>query len=275
MNSKAIKEKAIKEKAIKEKAIKEKAIKEKAIKEKAIKEIHCIIPARSGSKGIKDKNIQLLNGKPLIAYSIELALSTSLVSKVIVSTDSEEYAKICREYGADVPFLRPLEISNDYSTDLEFLQHYLNWNKKQKSESYPYPDAIFHLRPTFPFRKIDEMEKAINLFIESWDTVDSLRSIIPSPKSPYKMYHIENNKLIPLYRQINEIKEPYNVGRQMLPQTYLHNGCYDIIKSSTIENGSCTGDNIMPFLMTEEDSIDIDTPIDLEKCKIKIESKLG
>lgn len=229
---------------------------------KGNKSIHCLIPARSGSKGIPDKNIQLLDGKPLIAHSIEIALQSKYINHVVVTTDSSEYAQIAQEYGAEVPFLRPSDISQDHSTDIEFMRHYLSYLKK---EQIPIPDAILHLRPTFPNRRLSDLERAIETFLDFWDEYDSLRSVIPSPKSPYKMYHIIDNYLIPLYGRVNNQLEPYNLGRQLLPPTYLHNGCYDIVKTSVIENNSSSGIRILPFLM--EDNIDIDTPKDLENAR--------
>ena len=116
-----------------------------------------IIPARSGSKSIKDKNLALLGGYPLIAYSIALAKMTAGVDRVIVSTDSLEYAKIAEKYGAEVPFLRPKALSQDTSTDFDFMSHTVNWFDDNSNNT---PDFWIHLRPTTPLRDVYEVEKS-------------------------------------------------------------------------------------------------------------------
>ena len=231
--------------------------------------IHCLIPARSGSKGIKDKNIMLLNGKPMMAYTIELVKQLSgLVSKVVVSTDSLEYAEIAKKYGAETPYLRPADISGDRATDLDVADHYLKWIQKNRlTLDWPTPDVILHLRVTFPKRRLEDLKEFIEKFLDRWDEYDSARSIIPSPETPYKMYLLKDHPqmLMPLYSEVDGIQEPYNQARQILPQVYLHNGCYDIVKTEVIQGGSMTGKRIMPYLMESKDNGDIDNPEDLEK----------
>jgi len=222
--------------------------------------ILCIIPARSGSKGIKDKNIMDFNGKPLLAWSIEQAQKSNYNMRIIVSTDSQEYANISSRYGAEVPFLRPDNISDDLSTDFEFINHCIEWLKK--NENYTC-DIILQLRPTSPIRKIEDINKALKLFIENRDKFDSLRSVIPFDKSPYKMYTLNNNILNPLFNEINNIQEPYNKPRQILPQCYLHNGYIDILNTSILNENTISGKNILPFIMEKNDNLDIDVISDL------------
>jgi len=223
--------------------------------------ILCIIPARSGSKGIKNKNIMDYNGKPLLAWSIEQAQNCHYNMRIIVSTDSQEYADIARTYGAEVPFIRPSEISNDLSTDFEFINHCVNWLKTNENYSC---DIILQLRPTSPTRKIEDINKALELFIKNRDKFDSLRSVIPFEKSPYKMYSLNNNTLTPLFNEINNIKEPYNQPRQILPQCYLHNGYIDILNTSILNENTISGKNILPFIMEQNDNLDIDVIQDLK-----------
>jgi len=246
------------------------------------RKIHCLIPARSGSKSIPHKNIKLLTSKHLIGYSIELALQSPLISKVVVSTDSPLYAEIAKGYGAQVPFLRPAEISQDESTDLEFMKHYINFCYKSGLE---YPDAILHLRPTYPCRNIVDLEAFITTFLKNWNDYDSIRSVIPSPKTPYKMYRISNTDtdapqqqqriyLTPLYQTVYGIEEPYNKARQVLPKTYMHNGCYDMVKSEVIMNSnSVSGARILPFIMKDNEQIDIDTEEDFNQARLKMMSQ--
>ena len=232
-------------------------------------EILCIIPARSGSKGIKDKNIKLLNGKPLLSWSILQAKKCDYKMKIIVSTDSEKYKKIAEESGAEVPFLRPKEISQDLSTDFEFVNHCVNWLKKNQNYK---PKIIVQLRPTQPNRKVEDINKAIKLFIDNYDNYDSLRSIIPIKKSCFKMYLLDKgkNKLDPIFKKFKNLNEPYNQCRQILPTTYLHNGYIDIIKTDILKNNTISGSNILPFIMKDDDNIDIDLPEDWSKSLQKI-----
>jgi len=217
--------------------------------------ILCIIPARSGSKGIKNKNIKLYNGKPLLQWSIEQALNSKYKMKIIVSTDSEEYKNIAIKSGAEAPFLRPKEISDDLSTDYECFKHCIEW--LQNNENYV-PDIILHLRPTSPTRKVDDIDNALKIFIEQRHLYDSLRSVIEADKSPYKMYNVIDNELSPLFKNIRNIKEPFNQCRQILPKTYLHNGYIDIFNCEILKNNTVSGEKIYPYIMNNNENIDID-----------------
>jgi CMP-N,N'-diacetyllegionaminic acid synthase len=231
--------------------------------------ILCLIPARSGSKGIPNKNIKLLNGKPLLAYSIEQAQASSYSNnmRIILTTDSEEYAEIGKKYGAEAPFIRPNDISQDLSTDLEFIKHALAW--LSINENYN-PDIILQLRPTQPHRKISDIDIALNMFIENMEKYDSLRSVVEFEKSPFKMYTIGNNTLVPLFNTVGDIIiEPYNQCRQILPKTYLHNGYIDIVKASIVKHDKISGDRILPYIMNINDTIDIDYEEDWKNAESK------
>lgn len=229
--------------------------------------ILCVIPARSGSKGLPNKNIRLYKNKPLLSYSILQAkhCKYSKNMRIIVSTDSEQYAKIARNYGAETPFLRPKRISGDLSTDYECIKHTVDW--LQNEEKY-YPDIIIHLRPTQPCRKIQDINKTIDIFIQNRTNYDSLRSVIPVNKSPYKMYTISNNTLEPLFKDLNGLKEPFNMARQMLPNAYLHNGYIDIFNANILNQKTISGTRILPYVMEDNDNIDIDYEDDLYKYNI-------
>ena len=219
-----------------------------------------LIPARGGSKGIKMKNIKEFRGKPLIYWSIKLALDCKVVNRVIVSTDNENIKRVAEECGADVPFLRPKEISGDLSTDYEFIKHCLDYLKENGEDE---PDIIVQLRPTYPTRKLDILNETLDIFIKNLDNYDSLRTVYEMEKSPYKMYNIEDGELKPLFKEVKGIKEPYNQCRQLLPKTYIHNGYIDLIKTEIVEKkGSITGDRIYPYLMSKEEYHDIDTEED-------------
>lgn len=237
--------------------------------------ILCIIPARSGSKGVPHKNIKEFNGYPLMVWSIMQAQKSKYFKemRIIVSTDSLTYQKIAIKYGAESPFLRPEIISQDLSTDYECIKHCVDWF--ENNEKY-YPDMILQLRPTQPCRKVGDIDKCLKIFINNFEKYDSLRSVIEIEKSPYKMYIIKNNenKLEPLFKDVKIgkefIMEPFNQCRQKLPKAYLHNGYIDIIKTSILERGLISGDNIYPYVMDKNDTIDIDSYDDWIKAERKI-----
>lgn len=229
-------------------------------------EIAAIIPARGGSKGLPRKNLLPLCGHPLIAYSILAAQNSRTVQRIIVNTDDPEIAQIALRYGAEVPFIRPATLASDNSTDLEVFQHALEWHKQQ--ENYR-PDLIVHLRPTSPLRRstwIDEAVQSMHIL-----HADALRAVTPSPYTPYKMWKIQEDQgsLVPLLT-LPEIEEPYNAPRQSLPQTYWQTGTLDIIKPAVIENGSMSGNKIIPFIIDQKYIADIDAQQDLESAEKKI-----
>ena len=228
--------------------------------------IIAIIPARSGSKGIVNKNIKIYKNYPLLVHSINIAKECKYINEIFVSTDSKEYKLISEKYGAEVPYIRPIKISDDLSTDYEFIKYHLDWTKLNNKKL---PDLIVQLRPTYPNRNIVHLNNSIELMIRKYKEYDSLRSVIKFNKSPYKMYKIEKNILEPLFNNIGDIEEPYNKCRQVLPETYLHNGYIDIIKTSTIINKeSVTGDKIYPYIMNSDELNDIDTVKDWIKSLI-------
>lgn len=216
------------------------------------RKVLAIIPARSGSKSVKDKNIRLMNGKPMLAYSIEHGLKSSKIDRVIVSTDDMKYAEIAKQYGAEVPFLRPKDISGDDSLDIEVFEHALNYLKE--TEAY-IPDIVVQLRPTYPIRKIEDIDNMISI-LELNDDVDSVRCIVPTKEVAYKMWRKqENGTITPL---LTDIPEAYNMPRQKLPPIYYQNACIDVIRTKVItEQHSMSGNNIMGYEM--KDNFDIDT----------------
>ncbi len=225
--------------------------------------IYSLITARSGSKGIKDKNIINYNGFPLIYHSIKISNDCSYINKTFVSTDSEQYSTICKNYGAEVPFIRPANLAQDLSTDYEVFDHFINY---LKNNNEILPDIILHLRPTYPNRNLDFLNKCIETYIKNFNNYDCLRTVCKFDKNPQKMYYIENNNLIPYFKTYNNIKEPYNMPRQIFDQSYIHNGCIDLIKTNTLINlKSMTGNNIYPIIMNEID--DIDSLDDLKKSE--------
>lgn len=218
--------------------------------------ILAIIPARGGSKGLQGKNIKIINGHPLIAYSIQAALATKAITRTIVSTDSEEIAEIAIKYGAEVPFIRPSELANDMSRDFEVFLHAINWLKKNENYS---PELIIHLRPTSPIRFVVDIEECISLMINN-PKADSLRIVTPAQTTPYKMWVIDKEDafLKPLLK-LNGIKEPFNEPRQNLPTVYWQVGTLDVIRTRVIlEKSSMSGKHIVPFIIDTKFAADID-----------------
>ncbi len=224
-------------------------------------EVLALIPARSGSKGIPDKNIRVIAGKPLIAYSIEHALDSKLITRTVVSTDSLEYADIACAYGAEAPFLRPAEISQADSTDLEAFVHTLNWFAE--NEGYT-PDVCVHLRPTHPVREVKDIDRMVQILLDNSD-VDSVRSVVPASETPFKMwFRDDDGRLSPIVK--TEILEAYNLPRQSLPQTYFQNAAIDVVRPRVITGmNSMTGERIFGYVM--EHNFDIDFEEQLSKAE--------
>lgn len=232
------------------------------------KKILALIPARSGSKSVKNKNIRLINGKPMLAYSIEHAKKSKYINRIIVTTDSKEYAAIAREYGAETPFLRPAEFATDTALDLDVFRHALTWLKE--NEGYE-PDIIVQLRPTDPYRDPAEIDKMIEIMLED-DTVDAVRSIKENEVVPHKMWYLKDDgEIEPI---LKDIPEAYNMPRQELPKTYYQNGNTDLLRPRNIfECNSMTGKKIKGYVM--KDMYDVDTEKDFERVSTYIDIKEG
>lgn len=205
--------------------------------------IHALIPARGGSKGVPKKNIKILGGYPLIAFSIIAAKLCPEIERIIVSTDSPEIADIARAYGAEVPFLRPPELSQDNSPDIDFIRHALIWLTSHESE----PDFIVELRPTTPLRAPILVSTAIQS-IKSNTEATSLRSAHELSEPPQKMMGIHNGFLTGLFPNDSR-PEYYNLPRQTFAPAYHPNGYVDIIKTDTVRNtGRLHGSRILAFV---------------------------
>ncbi len=217
-----------------------------------------VIPARSGSKGVPDKNIKELDGKPLIAYSISAAIKSKLINRVIVSTDSEKYASISKDYGAEVPFIRPNEYSGDDSTDYDFVKHLLDWFANNEGDT---PDYIIHLRPTTPLRDPSILDNAIEKFINNGEAT-SLRSAHEMSETAYKQFELEGEYFKTICTGSFNLDDANN-SRQSFPKTYSPNGYIDILKTSHIlENNLLHGNQVMSYLT--DFTIEVDTLDDFE-----------
>lgn len=228
------------------------------------KEIVALIPARGGSRRIPRKNIYPLVGKPLIAYSIEHALHTPEISRVIVSTDDAEIAAISREYGAETPFIRPSEYAQDLSTDLEVFTHALTW--LQEHEGY-IPDILIHLRPTHPVRQIQDISNIIQILRDN-PSLHSVRSIAPAPETPYKMWFRDaSGFLSPVVH--SDVPDVHSMPSQALPTVYLQNAAIDAVRSTTIlSEKSMAGSVVYGYMM--DASFDIDDFEHLHRAEVHL-----
>lgn len=212
------------------------------------KKIIAVIPARSGSKGLKDKNIKKLNGKPLIAYTIDAAKNANIFDKIIVSTDSEKYAEISREYGAQVPFLRSGKNSSDGANSWDVVKEVL----MKLDEKY---DIIVLLQPTSPLRTSENILESLKLFFKK--NADTVASVCETEHPSFWC-----NTLDETLSAKDFIKKEYQRRRQDLPKTYTFNGAIYVIKTSLIFNADFCGQNSYVYIMDKNNSIDIDNELD-------------
>jgi N-acylneuraminate cytidylyltransferase len=216
------------------------------------------IPARSGSKRVPDKNIKILSGHPMLAYSICAALDSGIFDTVICATDSERYAEIARHYGAEVPFLRPVEISGDKSPDIEWVVRMLENLKALKSKF----DAFSILRPTSPFRLPQTIQRAWSAFLSD-PTADSLRAVEKCKQHPGKMWVIQGNRMLPLLPFTNGSTPWHSSQYAALPDVYSQDASLEIAWSKVpLEQGSIAGQSIIPFVSSGYEGFDINEPED-------------
>jgi N-acylneuraminate cytidylyltransferase len=228
-----------------------------------------IIPARGGSKGIRRKNLVPIAGVPLVAHSIRHALASKRVTRVIVSTEDEEIAAAAREAGAEVPFLRPMELALDHVLDWPVFEHALT--SLAEREGYR-PDTVVHLRPTAPKREPGWIDACIEI-LETHADADSVRSVSKVDQHPYRVFRIDaaSGLLDPIMK--HEHPQPYLLRRQDLPPLYYYNCVIDVTRPATIfDKKSMTGDRILPYVMDANDVLDIDTPRDLEFARFVMEA---
>lgn len=218
-----------------------------------------LIPARAGSKRVKSKNMALLGGKPLVAHTILNAIESRIFDRVIVSTDSEEIAQIAREYGAEVPFLRPQEMAQDLSPDIEWVIYTL-----EKIEC----EIFSILRPTSPFRRPETIRRAMDLFFGK-PGFDSLRAVELCKQHPYKMWVSDGDAIKPFMPDQGEPPEKYSSAYQSLPQIYVQNASLEIAWAKIpLEKKSIAGDRVIPFFTEGFEGFDINYPHDLILAEI-------
>lgn len=214
-----------------------------------------IIPARAGSKGIPGKNLKMIAGKPLVTYAIEAARGSKYLTRCIVSTESKEIADVCRDAGADVPFVRPADLATDAATAMTVMQHALQWLRENDSQQYDY---VAYLQPTSPLRTSADIDACIIMAMEcNADSVFSMKEI--PDFAPEKLKILEDGRIQPLLRDEKKESSPREKG----PAVYKRNCAVYLTRTSLLEKGDLFGKNSFGYVMPEERSIDINTPADL------------
>ncbi|MEO0900177.1 MAG: acylneuraminate cytidylyltransferase family protein [Bacteroidota bacterium] len=231
--------------------------------------ILAVIPARGGSKRVPRKNVLPLAGKPLIAYTIEAALASKYVDRLLVSTDDEEIAEVARGAGAEVPFMRPDELATDSAPDRPVFAHAINWLAEHEDWN---ADFVLNLRCTTPFKTAQHIDGLIEKW---WETSsDSVRSMSRAEgiQHPYWMFkQNERGMAIPMIEGVS-IDNYYR--RQLLPPVYFLNGVVDGIRADIIlDHEKFYGDNMAVYEIPQEFAVDIDTPFDFQLAEFMMQNR--
>lgn len=224
------------------------------------KHILGIIPARSGSKGIPNKNIANLNGKPLIYYTIRESLNADCLERVVVSTDSKKIADIAISLEVDVPCIRPKHLAVDASKTIDVVLHMLDF--LQNNDNYK-PDIVVLLQPTAPLRKASHIDDAVNCLLNS--SADSLVSLCRlNEPHPYKLKSIKNGFVLPFIEGTTSCSP-----RQLLPKVYKLNGALYIAYRNVLDKyQSFFGEKVLPYIMEDYNSVNIDNPLDFKLAEL-------
>ena len=226
--------------------------------------IVALIPARGGSKGIPRKNLAPLAGRPLIAWTIAAALGSADLSRVIVSTDDEEIAKVAREHGAEVPFLRPPELAADDSGALGVALHTLDWLAETEGGE---PEYLLLLQPTSPLRRTADIDGAIGLARAR--NADAVVSVGPAEPHPFLTRRVGETGALSSFILLSE--KP--ARRQDFPPAYVLNGALYLNRSTSLRaTRTFEPEGALAFLMPAERSLDIDTPLDLRLAAVLLQS---
>jgi N-acylneuraminate cytidylyltransferase len=214
-------------------------------------EVFALVTARSGSKGVPDKNLKQIGNHSLLEWSIKASLKTSQITKTFLSTDSADYAEIGESYGAIIPFLRPLELASDSAVDFDVIHHFLSSLKAS-------PDVIVHIRPTTPLRNPLIISEAVECFVNLKNEITSLRSVHEMSESAYKTFEVSDKGLLKPIASVTD-GDKANLPRQAFPKTYQANGYVDVLNPEFILNErKLHGDKIFAFktpVVTEVDSL--------------------
>jgi N-acylneuraminate cytidylyltransferase len=219
---------------------------------------------------VPNKNVLQLQGHPLLAYTISAALDSGVFEKVIVSTDSDEYAQIALHYGAEVPFLRPNSLAQDSSADIGWVAHAL-----ENLALIGFEFEIFSiLRPTSPFRNASTIRRAYEEFSSRTD-IDSIRAVELCSQHPGKMWRIKGDHLIPLLSVQPDELDWFSSPTQSLPEVWVQNASLEIAFSRCVlESESISGNRIAPFKTVFPEGIDINSEFDFARAKMVVNEGL-
>ena len=221
-------------------------------------EILGIIPARGGSKSIPHKNIALLAGRPLLAYTCDAALGSQVLTRVILSTDDHEIASVGRDCGVEVPFLRPAELATDQATSLAVIRNTLEWLRTH--ERYA-PELVVYLQPTSPLRTSRHIDEAVRLLLDS-DAYSVVSVVeVPHQYNPVSVMKIENGRLVTFLTG----EGTHILRRQDKPKVYARNGPAVLVTRRAVleRTSSLYGEQLLPYIMDWPESLDVDTGMDL------------
>lgn len=232
-----------------------------------------VVGARSGSKSIPHKNIRPLLGKPLLAWIIEAARQSPYISRLILSTDSEEYAAIGRQYGAETPFLRPAELANDTASDIDFLIHAVSW--LEQNENWK-PDIVLRLPPTSPLCTTASINTCIEYLLNDPEATSS-RTITTASKHPYKLWKIEGEMLLPFVpKEMSGLAEPSATARQFYNiQAYAHVDVIAVRRNTLMQEKLLTGPRVRFHKIDKNDTVDIDTEYDFSIAEMRLKNRLN
>jgi len=230
-----------------------------------------IITARGGSKGVPGKNIKLLGGKPLIAYTVESAQKSGVFDRIILTTDDQKIADMAKKYGCEVPFMRPAELAGDAVQHLPVLRHAVQWLKDNEGYS---PEYTMTLQPTSPFRQPEHIRQSVDLILKTGADCVLGVSEIPGHFSPHKAMTMEANGKLTLFNG-KPVKKRI-MRRQDLPETYYSNGLIYLYKTDNLfrnEENAFFGDDVRALVINAKYGVDVDTPDDWEMAEWLVSKK--
>jgi CMP-N,N'-diacetyllegionaminic acid synthase len=225
-----------------------------------------LIPARGGSRRVPQKNIRLLGGQPLIAYTVEAAEAATALDRVIVSTDDEEIARVARKCGADVPFMRPVELAADDTPDIPVFMHALDWLAKEEGF---YPELLINLRPTSPFKTGEVIDEVVEVAFETGADVVRTVTRVHGVHHPYWMFEVAEDGLAgPVLPGIDLARFHQS---QLLPPVYRLNGVVDAMRVEAIRRGDAmSARNVRTVEVDEWTAMDVDTEFDFRSCELLV-----
>lgn len=231
-----------------------------------------VVGARSGSKSIPHKNIRPLSGKPLMAWIIEAAKQSPYVTRLVLSTDSPEYAEIGRRFGAETPFLRPAKLADDAASDIDYLTHAVSWLEEHENWK---PDIILRLPPTTPFCKTESINTCVELLLSDPEAT-SARTIVPASKHPYKLWRTEGERLVSFVpKELTGFAEPSNMARQLFPPAFSHVDVIAVRYDTLMRERLLTGNKARFHRIEKIDAVDIDTEADFLLAEILLKRRLA